>query len=284
MIEIVTLPANPSRGAVTLEYRWLGGKGGGAPIVVFLHEGAGTIAAFDSATDATGVPAPFAGSSETLDDWPATLVRALGFRGLAYSRPGCGRPPARTRVWQGSLDILRHQARDILPALLDALDIGPAERRRTWLVGAREGATIALLYAAAHPDELAGAAIIAPQLFPEAAHSAQLLRVRAAFETTDLRERLARYHDDDDEDAAADSASLVDWNIEDELHRLRCPLLAIRGFPGDDYSAAAHIDFLKRHATGATPFETPARQHADSASLNRTIVRFIHRCTPLSQN
>ncbi|SAL72650.1 lactonase [Caballeronia choica] len=151
-----------------------------------------------------------------------------------------------------------------------------------WLVGVRDGATIALLYAAAHPDGLAGAAIIAPQLFPEATHSAQLLRVRAAFETTDLRERLARYHDEDDD--TADPASLVDWNIEDELHRLRCPLLAIRGFPGDEYSAATHIDALKRHAAGATPLETPARQDADSVSLNRTIVRFINRCTPLSQN
>ena len=281
MNEIVTLPANPSRGAVTLEYKWLGGKGG-APIVVFLHEGAGTIAAFDPAADTTAVPAPFAGSIETLNDWPATLVRALGFRGLLYSRPGCGRLTARTRVRQGSIDLLRHQARDILPALLDALDINPAERRRMWLVGARDGATIALLYAAAHPDALAGATIIAPQLFPEATHPAQLLRVRAAFETTDLRERLARYHDEDDDDA--DPASLVDWNIEDELHRLRCPLLAIRGFPDDDYSAATHIDALKRHAAGATPLETPARQDADSASLNRTIVRFIDRCTPLSQN
>ena len=155
MIEIVTLPANPSRGAVTLEYKWLGGKGG-APIVVFLHEGAGTIAAFDPATGATAVPAPFADSIETLDDWPATLVRALGFRGLLYSRPDCGRLSARTRARQGSIDILRHQARDILPALLDVLDIGPAERRRMWLVGVRDGATIALLYAAAHPDATRG--------------------------------------------------------------------------------------------------------------------------------
>ena len=64
---------------VRLEYAWVGGAGAGAPLVVFLHEGLGSLAMWK--------------------DYPAALCGAAGVRGLVYSREGYGastpRPPVR---------------------------------------------------------------------------------------------------------------------------------------------------------------------------------------------
>ncbi|SAL17800.1 alpha/beta fold hydrolase [Caballeronia humi] len=231
MIEIVTLCANASRGAVALECEWLGGKCGGAPAIVFLAKG----------------------TIDPSSDWPARLVRTLGLRGLV-----CG--------LAGGLS-LRDQARDILPALFEALDIDP----RMWIVGYREGATIALLYAAEHPRGLAGAILIAPRMFSQSPQVAHLLRARAAFEPAKLRERFACH------------AAHHEWTIEGELHGLRCPLLAIRDFPDDDGSAASHIDLLELHAHRADRLETHAHEGTAEFPPLDPMIRFISAHSPLSR-
>ena len=64
-----------------LEARFIGASARGAPTLVFLHEGLGSVAMWK--------------------DWPQTLCDRLGMRGLVYSRPGYGRstprPPRHSR-------------------------------------------------------------------------------------------------------------------------------------------------------------------------------------------
>ncbi|SAK91264.1 lactonase [Caballeronia arationis] len=278
MTDFVTLPATVSRDSVTVEYEWLASEGRDAPVVVFLHEG--------------GAPAA---SGEAPDDWPMALgralTRALGMRGLVHSRPGSGWPATlRAHPHPWPIDLLRQQACDILPGLLDALDIDPAHRRRMWIVGARDGATIALLYAIAYPEALAGVALIAPQVFAEPARTEDLLGARATFETTNLHKRLGRFHGDAVATHDAPPAqtppepSLVNWNLEGELDAIRCPVLALPANADEDECFARHLDALRLHATRARPLEIPPAPPADRDALIDTIVRFIERCTPLSQN
>jgi pimeloyl-ACP methyl ester carboxylesterase len=162
---------------------------------------------------------------------------------------------------------VRDQARDILPALFDARDIDS----RMWIVGYREGGTIALLYAAEHPGGLAGAIVIAPRMFSQSPHVGHLLGVRAAFDPANLRERFACH------------APHHEWTIEGELHGLRCPVLAIRDFPDDDGSAAAHIDLLKSHAHGADRLETHTHQGTAEFPPLDPMIRFISAHSPLSR-
>src|SRR6478609_4848498 len=133
---------------LSLEYQWIHADRSDAHVVLFLHEGLGSIALWK--------------------DWPQSLCDRLGCRGLVYSRPGYGRSTPRPAGEKWPVDFLHLQAQVVLPALLDAIGFDDAERRRMWIVGHSDGGSIALLYASAFPDALAGAAVLAPHTFVEA--------------------------------------------------------------------------------------------------------------------
>ncbi|HEY1609141.1 MAG TPA: alpha/beta hydrolase, partial [Paraburkholderia sp.] len=115
------LPATATRGALSIEYRWIDAARAEAPLAVFLHEGLGSIAMWR--------------------DWPDTLCERLGMRGLVWSRPGYGRSTPRPHDVTWPVDFLSRQAHDVLPALLDALGIDVATRERMWVIGHSDGAT-----------------------------------------------------------------------------------------------------------------------------------------------
>jgi pimeloyl-ACP methyl ester carboxylesterase len=226
--EFADLPATPYRDALRIEYRWIGAANADVPLAVFLHEGLGSIAMWK--------------------DWPAALCQRLGMPGLVYSRPGYGRSTPRPHAVKWPVDFMAQQASDVLPALLDTLGVNAAQRTRMWLIGHSDGASIALLYAAAFPDALAGAVAIAPHVFVEDISVESIAAVKVAYETTRLREKLARYHDDVDSafygwnDIWLDPA-FRSWNIVGELAAIRAPLLAVQAFD-DHYGTMAQVDAI----------------------------------------
>jgi pimeloyl-ACP methyl ester carboxylesterase len=139
---------------------------------------------------------------------------------------------------------MHRQAYDVLPALFAAVAMHP----RPWLFGHSDGASIALLYAAAFPDRVAGVIAVAPHLFVEDVSVRNIEAARVAYHTADLRARLARYHDDPDSafwgwnDIWLDPAFRA-WNIETEIANIRCPVLAVQG-TDDEYGTMAQIDAL----------------------------------------
>jgi pimeloyl-ACP methyl ester carboxylesterase len=257
------LHATASHGPLRIEYRWINQTAADAPIAVFLHEGLGSIAMWR--------------------DWPQTLCERLGMRGLVYSRPGYGLSTPRPHHVKWPVDFMTDQARDILPALLDALAIDARERERMWVVGHSDGGSIALLYAALHPDALAGAVVIAPHVFVEDISVESIAQTKQLYETTDLRAKLSRYH------ANVDSAfygwndiwlnpAFRQWSIAAELASIRQPLLAIQG-RDDNYGTMAQIDtiaarvpqtqLVKLDACGHSP-------HRDApGKLNDAIAAFV---------
>ncbi len=212
----------PLQGRVwRIEHAWVGAASDGAPLIVFLHEGLGSLAMWR--------------------DFPARLCAALGARGLVYSRPGYGRSTPRAPHEAWAPDFMHQQARQLLPALLQALGVAG----RYWLFGHSDGGSIALLHAADPVHNVAGCVVLAPHILVEPVSVASIEQARQAYLHTDLRQRLARYHDD------ADSAfwgwndiwlhpSFRHWNIADELAAIRCPLLAIQGLD-DEYGTLAQI-------------------------------------------
>jgi pimeloyl-ACP methyl ester carboxylesterase len=257
------LPATTTRGALRLEYRWIGPARADAPLAVFLHEGLGSITMWK--------------------DWPAALCERLGMRGLVYSRPGYGRSTPRPHGEKWPVDYLAQQARDVLPALLEALGVSAAERARMWLVGHSDGASIALLYAAAFPAALAGAVAIAPHVFVEDISVDSIAEAKVAYETTRLREQLARYHDDVDSafhgwnDIWLDPAFRA-WNIVGELGAIRAPLLAVQAVD-DHYGTLAQVEAIGAavpHAhvhVLALGGHSPHRDAPDA--LDETIEQFV---------
>jgi pimeloyl-ACP methyl ester carboxylesterase len=259
------LPAVASRGPLRIEYRWVNETAREAPVVVFLHEGLGSIAMWR--------------------DWPQALCERLGMRGLIYSRPGYGLSTPRKHEVKWPVDFMTSQARDILPALLDSLDIDASERRRMWLVGHSDGGSIALLYAALHPDALAGAVAIAPHVFVEDISVESIALTKQLYETTDLRDKLGRYHAD------VDSAfygwndiwlnpAFRQWSIVDELASIRQPLLAVQGHD-DNYGTMAQIDTIAGRVPHAQLAKLDACGHSPHRdapqALNDAIAAFISR-------
>jgi pimeloyl-ACP methyl ester carboxylesterase len=216
---------------VRLEYRFIEAARA-SPLLVTLHEGLGSLSAWR--------------------EFPERLCAGVGMRGLVYSRAGYGRSTPRPHDQRWAPDFMHIQAREVLPALLDALDID-VRKSPPWLFGHSDGGSIALLHAAMFPDKVAGVIAVAPHLFVEDLSVRSIERARDVYRTTDLRERLARHHADVDSafwgwnDIWLDPAFRA-WNIEAELRSIRCPVLAVQGYD-DEYGTMAQID----HITAAVP-------------------------------
>ena len=213
-----------------IEYAWIG-AGPAAPVLVFLHEGLGSLAMWR--------------------DFPARLCAALGMRGLVYSRPGYGRSTPRRSDERWPVDFMHRQAEDVLPAVFEALAV-PAH---PWLFGHSDGASIALLHAAAFPGAPAGVIALAPHLFVEDVSVRSIGAAREAYAATDLRARLARYHEHPDSAFFGWNDIWLDpefraWNIEQDVARIRCPVLAIQG-EDDEYGTMAQIDRLAQRVRQA---------------------------------
>jgi pimeloyl-ACP methyl ester carboxylesterase len=245
------------RGAAQrIEYRWVGEASSVAPPVVFLHEGLGSVAMWK--------------------DFPERFCAEHALRGFVFSRPGYGRSTPRPRGEQWQPDFMQRQADEVLPALLTAVGI-----TRPWLFGHSDGASIALLHAARH--DVAGIVVVAPHLFVEDVSISSIEKARDAYEAGDLRERLARYHDDPDSafrgwNDAWLAPAFRDWNIEREIEAIACPVLAAQG-EDDEYGTLAQIRAIARRLPKTRLLAIPKCGHSPHRDqpdlLSREAGRFI---------
>jgi pimeloyl-ACP methyl ester carboxylesterase len=95
----------------------------------------------------------------------------------------------------------------------------------------------------------------APHVFCEDISIRSIRATKEAYEQGDLRERLARYHDEvDNAFYGWNDAWLLpefrQWNIEDYLPGISCPLFAIQG-ADDAYGTLAQLDAIERRVTGS---------------------------------
>jgi len=147
-------------------------------------------------------------------------------------------------VWD--LDFLHQQALQVLPTVLQALRVDTP----VWLFGHSDGGSIALLFAAHHPSQVAGAVLLAPHIMVEDLSVSSIEQARTAFEQTDLRERLAKYHDDPDRTFWRWNRIWLHppfrrWSIEEEIGAIQCPLLAVQGLD-DEYGTLEQIRGIQR--------------------------------------
>lgn len=245
---------------VSIEHQWVGE--GGAPLIVFLHEGLGSLAMWR--------------------DFPARLCAAVGARGLVYSRPGYGRstPRAPEEFWD--LDFMHRQAHEVLPALLAALRV----EAPLWLFGHSDGGSIALLHAARFP--VAGAVVLAPHILVEDLSVASIEQARIAYETTDLKQRLAKYHDDPDSAFYGWNRIWLhppfrQWRIEDEIESIACPLLAIQGVD-DEYGTLEQIRGIARRLPQTQLLELADCRHSPHRDQPEAVIAAVRRCMDSARN
>jgi pimeloyl-ACP methyl ester carboxylesterase len=250
---------------IEIEHAWVGTDDPDAPLVIFLHEGLGSVALWK--------------------DWPARVCDAGGLRGLVYSREGYGRSTPRPHDERWPPTFMHAQADEALPALLAALHVGAP---RYWLVGHSDGGSIALIHAARFPERVAGVVAIAPHVTVEDVALASIERARHTWASTDLPARLGRYHADPTSaffgwNDVWLSPAFRDWSIEDMLARVRCPVLAIQG-TADEYGTLAQVERIRERVPSAELLvldgcgHSPHRDQPDA--LARAIDDFIGRHEP----
>jgi pimeloyl-ACP methyl ester carboxylesterase len=249
---------------VSVEHLWIASRAPRAPLVVFLHEGLGSLAMWK--------------------DFPRRLCAAVGCRGLVYSRPGYGRSTPRAAEEAWGLDFMHRQAHEVLPALLAALAVD-TEADPPWLFGHSDGASIALLHAACFPHRVAGAVVLAPHIMVEDLSVASIEKARQAYLEADLRERLTKYHDDPDSAFWGWNGIWLhppfrEWSIEAEIGSIRCPLLAVQGVD-DEYGTLEQIRGIARRLPQTELLALPDCGHSPQrdqpAAVIAAVAEFVRR-------
>ena len=179
------------------------------------------------------------GSVELWRDFPARLAAATGHPVVAYDRLGFGRSDPHP----GRLEtpgFVRDEARIALPALRSGLGVD-----HTVLFGHSVGGAMAVVAAAEMDATTVGVITEAAQVFAEERTLAAIRAAKEAFAAPGQLERHARYHGTKASwvlNAWTESwlaPAFASWTVEDDLRRVRCPILAMHG-DRDEYGSRAH--------------------------------------------
>jgi pimeloyl-ACP methyl ester carboxylesterase len=198
------------------------------------------------------------GSVSLWRDFPAQLATATGRKVIAWSRRGHGHSDALPTP--RDLDYMHREA-DLIPKVLKACGI-----ERAHLFGHSDGASIALLAAAAHPALIASLTLEAPHVFVEPVTLEGIAAAKTAYQTTDLRDRLARYHAEVDHtfwrwnDIWLD-ARFRGWNIESCLSALSAPTLLVQGLD-DEYGTMEQLDRIQAVLDDSKRLELEGCKHS----------------------
>ena len=238
--------------AVAIEYSWVGAAETAAPLLVFLHEGLGSVSMWRS--------------------FPAQLCAALGRRGLVYSRPGYGQSTPRGAREHWGHDFMHQQAQQVLPALLRALGIHPPVD----LFGHSDGGSIALLFAAHQPQQVRRVVVLAPHIVVEEFGLVSIRQAREQFLHGGLRQRLARHHADVDSaffgwNDAWLSPGFARWEITSDLNYIGAPVLAVQGLD-DVYGTMAQIDGIAAAVPGTRLLKLPQCGHSPHRDQPQALV------------
>ncbi|HUH66744.1 MAG TPA: alpha/beta hydrolase [Syntrophales bacterium] len=199
-----------------------------SPVLVFLHEGLGSVGQWR--------------------DFPDAVCASTCHPVLVYERWGYGNSdplnaPRTPRY-------LHDEAFISLPEVLKQCKI-----ENPVFVGHSDGGSIALIYAGRNPGRTRGIITEAAHVFVEDATLEGIKRAVEVYETTDLKERLAKFHGSNTDSMFrgwADtwlSPAFRNWNIEEYLPAITCPVLAIQG-KDDEYGTPAQVAAIASQVSG----------------------------------
>ncbi len=210
-----------------IEAQFIEGQNAGAPVLVFLHEGLGSLALWKR--------------------FPRDLAALTGCGALVYSRYGNGF--SEVLAADRSASYMHDEGTGALDSLLDRFDV-----RKAVLVGHSDGASIALIHAGQTPERVSALVALAPHTFVEDVSVASIARAKVLYERGALRERLARYHCDVDRTFYGwNDIWLSDrfraWNIRKYVRCIDAPMFVVQGAL-DEYGTHAQLDAIASDAQG----------------------------------
>jgi pimeloyl-ACP methyl ester carboxylesterase len=198
------------------------------PTIVFLHDSLGSV--------------------QLWRDFPEKLAAATQCNFLIYDRLGYGKSFPMT-THKREKNYMELEA-DLLNDLLSELNINDAI-----LFGHSDGGTIALITASKYSEKVKALICEAGHVFVEDITVQGVKDALNAYRTTNLQERLQKYHGDkvDTIVKAWTEIWLSDqfrtWNIEPLLKNIACPLLFVQG-ENDEYGSLDQVDKTVTQVSG----------------------------------
>jgi len=221
------------------------------PTIIFLHDSLGCV--------------------ELWRDFPKQLSAISNCNGLVYDRQGYGKSSPFANG-NRKKDYLEVEA-DVLQRLLEHLSI-----KHAILFGHSDGGSIALIAAAKYPANIKAVITEGAHIFVEEITLQGIREAVIAYQTTNLKERLEKYHSDKTEAvfrAWAETWLRQDfrsWNIEGFLPQITCPVLVIQG-EKDEYGTLAQVAGIVNQVSGeASQLIIPAVGHTPHKEAKEVVL------------
>lgn len=201
-------------------------------VIVLLHEGLGSISLWR--------------------DFPQKLADATGHEVLVYSRYGYGNSEAAKGF---PFRYMHDEGLLSLPELLNSLHI-----KNPILLGHSDGASITLIAAGGSGIKPKAVIVMAPHVLVEPICFEAIEQASKIYQTSDLKDKLSKHHADVDSaflgwSNAWLSPEFKNWNIEEYLPNINCPILTIQGYE-DEYGTMAQLDKIKEKSINAKVVES----------------------------
>jgi pimeloyl-ACP methyl ester carboxylesterase len=210
------------------------------------------------------------GSAGLWRRFPEELRAATGRRVLAFSRHGHGRsePPPKPRTPA----FFHEEALEVLPEVLSRL-----EAEQPILVGHSDGGSIALIHAGRHP--VSTMVLMAPHVVVEDVTVEAIRETRRRYLEGDLRERMARHHNDVDAAFRGWCDVWLDpdfraWSLEPDAERVSTPMLLIQG-RDDPYGTLDQLDRIEARVRGPVQRLVVSGGHSPHLEAPAEVVRAI---------
>ena len=224
------------------------------PTLVFLHDSWGCV--------------------DMWGDFPDKLIELSGLNGLMYDRRGYGQSSP-FAVSERNEFYLHDEAHELMN-VLDSCKIQQAV-----IYGHSDGATIALLAAALHPDRVKGLILEGAHSFIEDSGKKAVLETRERAKETSLLASLEKFHGD----KTAEIFRLwhetwlgdyfANWTIVPLLHNITCPVLAFQG-EHDDFGSIEQLNILKKEIpTSVTIVEIPNSEHTPRKEAEEETINWV---------
>jgi len=214
---------------IELAYQFIEKNQPNKPLLLFLHEGLGSIAQWKK--------------------FPETLCSLLGLDGLVYERYGYGHSTPFMEPREPNY--LYREAEYFLPQLLKNLNL---LERDIILVGHSDGASIALIYAAIFTKKIKAVISMAAHVFVDELSIKGIIEADAIYaQNDDLKNKLKKYHFDHVDSTFYawskmwQTEEFKKFNIEHLLPQIKAPVLAIQG-EEDEYGLPSQVESIVQNS------------------------------------
>ena len=220
------------------------------------------------------------GCAQLWRDFPKKLAQATQCNFLLYDRLGYGKSEPMLS-YERPVNYMELEA-DILNKVIEQYEL-----ENVILFGHSDGGSISLIAASKYPQKIKAVIVEAAHIFVEEITLQGIYDAIKTYNTTNLKERLTKYHGDKVETLFRawtetwTRSDYRDWNIEYLLSKISCPLLFIQG-EKDEYGSLKQVERTIAQVSGqAEQFIIPDVGHTPhkeaSEMVLQKVIDFIYR-------